>query len=152
MFDDELNKVMRDRREKLANLVQSAVNPFPYRYEKTHSLEAARSLFDPSNPEAHLEVKVAGRIIAPLRLMGKAAFTHLQDESGRLQAYLRLDDLGEETFQWAKKLDVGDIVGISGYVFKTSHRRNHHPCARFNHTMQEFPTASGGEGEGRGDL
>lgn len=119
MLDSDQNKVMRDRRETLANLVQSGINPFPYRYEKSHNLETARSLFDPSNPEAHPEVKVAGRIIAPLRLMGKAAFTHLQDESGKLQVYLRLDDLGEETFQWAKKLDVGDIVGISGYIFKT---------------------------------
>ena len=76
-------------------------------------------LFDPDNPEARPQVQIAGRVISPLRLMGKAAFTHLQDESGRLQVYLKQDDLGEDTFRWAKKLDVGDIVGIQGTVFQT---------------------------------
>jgi lysyl-tRNA synthetase class 2 len=119
MYDDELNKVMRDRRETLTGLVTSGINPFPYHFDRIHSLEQARHLFDASNPDLHPDAKVAGRIISPLRLMGKAAFTNLQDESGRLQVYLRLDDLGEETFQWVRKLDIGDIVGISGYIFKT---------------------------------
>jgi len=119
MNDPELNKVMSDRRETLSWLIQQGINPYPCRFEKTHTLEAARLLFDDSNPEAHPEVAVAGRVISPLRLMGKAAFMHCQDDSGRLQIYLKRDDLGEDTFQWAKKLDVGDIVGIKGFVFKT---------------------------------
>jgi lysyl-tRNA synthetase class 2 len=119
MNDSELNKVMSDRREALSWLIGQGIDPFPYRFDRTHSLEGARNLFDDSKPDAHPTVSVAGRVISPLRLMGKAAFTHCQDESGRLQVYLKRDDLSEETFQWAKKLDVGDIVGIGGYVFKT---------------------------------
>jgi lysyl-tRNA synthetase class 2 len=119
MNDFELNKVMSDRRETLSWLIEQGINPFPYRFDRTQSLEEARTLFDDTNPDAHPTVHVAGRVISPLRLMGKAAFMHCQDESGRLQIYLRRDDLGEDTFQWSKKLDVGDIVGIGGYVFKT---------------------------------
>jgi len=119
MNDSELNKVMSDRRDTLSWLIQQGIDPYPYRFDKTHTLEEARRLFDDSNPDAHPEVAVAGRVISPLRLMGKAAFMHCQDDSGRLQIYLKRDDLGEDTFQWAKKLDVGDIVGIKGFVFKT---------------------------------
>jgi lysyl-tRNA synthetase class 2 len=117
--DDELNKVMRDRREALEKLRAQGIDPYPYRFEPTHTLEDARGLYDESDPDGRPSVRVAGRIIAPLRLMGKAAFTHLQDESGRLQIYLKRDDLGEDVFKWAKKLDMGDIVGVDGGVFRT---------------------------------
>src|SRR5687768_660965 len=60
----------------------------------------------------------AGRIIA-IRLMGKAAFAHLQDASGRLQIYVRRDDIGDEAFEEFKALDIGDILGVEGYVFRT---------------------------------
>ncbi len=119
MNDSDLNKVMGDRRAALKRLIDAGIDPYPYRFETTHSLEQAGSLFDPSNPESRPQVQIAGRVISPVRLMGKAAFTHLQDESNRLQVYLKLDDLGDDTFRWAKKLDVGDIVGIRGTVFQT---------------------------------
>ena len=119
MDNSELNKVMSDRRETLSRLLELGIDPFPYRFDKTHTLAEAHNLFSESKPDARPQARIAGRIISPLRLMGKAAFTHCQDETGRLQIYLKRDDLGQEVFQWAKKLDVGDIIGISGEIFQT---------------------------------
>lgn len=109
-------------RQRLANLkalVEAGFEPFPYRYDKTHS--AAQILAAHPEPQPGQEfpgekVRMAGRLMT-FRHMGKASFAHLQDESGRIQIYLARDLT--ERYDLLKKLDIGDIVGVEGTVFVT---------------------------------
>ena len=114
---EELNFVQRARREKLEALAARGIAPFAYRYERTHSaVEALASL-----PEDRAEgpmVRVAGRVVA-LRGHGKTTFAHLADASGRIQLYFRRDHLGEEQWALVEHCDLGDIVGVSGPLFRT---------------------------------
>ncbi len=113
-----LSEVQRLRREKLARLKEQGINPYPYKYEPTH--HADQILGSAEHFESHPEekVRVAGRIISH-RGHGKAGFMHLLDESGKIQAYCRQDELGEEAFERWRDLDLGDFVGVSGPVFRT---------------------------------
>lgn len=133
---EELNFVLRARREKLAALEARGVPPFAYRYDRTHAsveaiaafeaLEAeARSGAAPSEegaPAAEVEgpsVRIAGRLTS-WRSQGKTAFSHLADGEGRVQVYFRRDALGDESFDVLKSLvDVGDVVGVSGTMIRT---------------------------------
>lgn len=112
------------RREKLAQLQEMGVNPYPYKFDVTHT--SKQILANPdlirdeeSNPETE-EVAIAGRIMTR-RIMGKAAFFNLQDSEGTIQVYIRRDDVGVEEYNtiFKKMVDIGDIVGIKGFVFKT---------------------------------
>ncbi|MDE7082931.1 MAG: lysine--tRNA ligase [Clostridia bacterium] len=107
----------RIRREKLSKLSEEGKNPFvKVKYETTAHSEKIKNNFDSLEGK---EVSVAGRLMSR-RVMGKASFAHLQDESGLLQIYVRRDDVGEEEYASFKKdYDLGDIVGVKGYVFKT---------------------------------
>ena len=111
----DLNEVMRVRREKLANLVESGNNPF----EITKYNVTAQSV-DIKKDESYLDkkVSVAGRIMSR-RIMGKASFFHINDGEGNLQLYIRRDDVGEDSYAAFKKYDIGDIVGVEGFVFTT---------------------------------
>ncbi len=91
------------------------INPFPYEFERSHSSEEIIQNFEKLDKQ---EVSVAGRIMSNRR-MGKAAFFHIQDMEGRLQVYIKKDEVGETTFELYKLLDIGDIVGVTGQVFKT---------------------------------
>lgn len=112
------------RREKLTELNKLGVNPYPYSFDVTHSSKqilANESLIrdEESNPESEI-VSVAGRVMTR-RIMGKAAFFNLQDSEGTIQIYIRRDDVGVENYNtvFKKMVDIGDIVGIKGFVFKT---------------------------------
>ena len=112
----DLNEIVKVRHEKLAALKESGNDPFLI------------TKFDFDNDSANIKtnfhelegktVKIAGRIIAR-RIMGKASFVGLSDSTGRIQLYVRRDDVGEEAYAAFKKWDIGDIVGVEGLVFKT---------------------------------
>ena len=112
------------RREKLAALVAEGKNPFTItKYEVTAHAAEILSDFDrfEHNEEAGkqgIPVSVAGRMMSR-RVMGKAAFVHLMDGSGKIQLYVKRDDVGEDAYAAFKKWDVGDVVGVHGFVFKT---------------------------------
>ena len=111
-----LTDVFRVRREKLAALVEAGQNPF----------EKVKYDFDTYTADIHAnfealentDVRIAGRIMSR-RDMGKANFIDVMDGKGRIQCYVRINDVGEETFEQFKKWDIGDIIGVSGKVFRT---------------------------------
>ena len=111
------------RREKRAQLIDMGVNPYPPEFNQTHSsaeVISNESLISEEGDENKAIVSVAGRVMAR-RIMGKAAFFHIQDSQGSLQVYIRRDDVGMEAYNtvFKKLVDIGDIVGIKGFVFKT---------------------------------
>ncbi len=112
---DELNQLIIQRRDKLAKLNKLGINPYPYSFERSHSSEEILSDFEKLNEK---EVSAAGRIMSN-RLMGKAAFFHIQDMQGKIQIYLKKNEVGDKAFELYRLLDIGDIVGIQGKVFKT---------------------------------
>ncbi|HLB00633.1 MAG TPA: lysine--tRNA ligase [Bacteroidota bacterium] len=112
---DDINELMLRRREELSSLIAMGVNPYPYSFEITDSAAGILARYADGGKEWN--VRIAGRIMS-IRRMGKASFCHLQDSSGRIQAYLKKDDLGA-SYDAFRLLDIGDIVGISGYVFRT---------------------------------
>ncbi len=113
---EELNHILQARRDKLSALQEAGKDPFLVtRYNVTHHSSDISDNYDELEGK---EVSVAGRMMAK-RIMGKAAFTHILDLKGRIQAYVSKDSLGEEGYAAFKKLDIGDIVGVVGKVFKT---------------------------------
>ncbi len=113
---EELNHVMRARREKLAALEQLGIAPFAYSFDRTHPTAAARELL--GEAEEGPDVRMAGRLVA-LRGHGKTMFAHLADQHGRVQLYFRRDELGDDLFALVELLDIGDHVGVSGPLFRT---------------------------------
>ena len=113
---EELNHILQARRDKLSALQEAGKDPFLVtKYDATHHSSDISDNYDELEGK---EVSVAGRMMAK-RIMGKAAFTHILDLKGRIQAYVSKDSLGEEGYAAFKKLDIGDIVGVVGKVFKT---------------------------------
>ena len=110
-----LQQIIEFRIEKLQKLREAGINPYPYHYEPTHKSESIKG--DYPNLEGKI-VRVAGRIMA-LRKMGKASFAQIMDSEGKIQFFIRKDDVGEETYNHFKLLDIGDYVGVEGYVFTT---------------------------------
>ena len=116
MADEILNEIMRQREEKLHALDALGMNPFHItEYRRTH---LAQEIIDNYADVEGKTVKVAGRVMSR-RGQGKVTFIHLQDASGKIQGFFRFDDLGEETYERLKLADIGDILGIEGYVFTT---------------------------------
>jgi lysyl-tRNA synthetase class 2 len=111
----ELNDQMVIRRQKLAELVSQGINPFDADFVPTNHALDIKDDFDHWEGR---EVKVAGRIMS-LRRHGKVSFADLQDQSGRIQLYVRQDGLGEEGYEFFSKLDLGDIIGVRGKAFRT---------------------------------
>lgn len=114
--EQDLNEVLRVRREKLAELQAADKDPFKItKYEvSNHSMEIKND-FEGFEGKT---VSVAGRIMSK-RIMGKASFCNVQDIEGTIQAYVARDNIGEDPYKDFKKMDIGDVVGISGTVFKT---------------------------------
>ena len=114
--EQDLNHLLQVRREKLADLQANGKNPFQItKYDVTnHSMEI-KNAFDEFEGK---EVTLAGRMMSK-RVMGKASFCSIQDLQGSMQAYVARDNIGEESYKDFKKLDIGDIIGIKGEVFKT---------------------------------
>ena len=116
MTTEDLNHILKARRDKLAELQAANNDPFfitKYDVEK-HSTDI-KDNFDELDGKS---VKIAGRLMSK-RVMGKASFCHVQDLKGRIQAYVARDSVGEDEYKAFKKLDIGDIVGVTGEVFKT---------------------------------
>ncbi len=114
--EQDINQLLKVRREKLANLQTDGKNPFEImKYDVTHHSAQIKDMFDTLEGQA---VAVAGRIMSK-RVMGKASFCNIQDLKGSMQSYVARDSIGEELYKDFKKYDVGDIVGIRGEVFKT---------------------------------
>ncbi|UCC80085.1 MAG: lysine--tRNA ligase [Candidatus Zixiibacteriota bacterium] len=116
-MERELSEILRVRREKLQKLIEKGVNPFPYRYSRTHLSSEIIADFEKLS-ESGNTVKIAGRIIS-WRGHGKTLFAHIQDGSGKIQIYIRKDDLGEEKFELFDLFEIGDIIGAEGTVFRT---------------------------------
>jgi len=117
-----LNEQEIVRRDKLMELLEIGINPYPAPlYEVTHSAKQIKEKFNEENKEQFKSVSIAGRIMS-VRDMGKANFAVLQDHSGRIQLYVKRDDIcpGEDKTMydtvWKKLLDIGDIIGVKGYV------------------------------------
>ena len=110
------NELLQIRRDKLRELQEAGRDPFKItKYDVTHHSEEIRSGFEALEGKA---VSVAGRLMSK-RIMGKASFCHLQDLQGSIQCYVARDAVGEDAYKDFKKLDIGDIVGLKGTVFKT---------------------------------
>ena len=112
----DLNQLMIIRREKLEKLKQNNKNPFEItKFDITHT---SKEIIDNYEELEGTDVTIAGRIMAK-RIMGKASFCHIQDGDGKIQSYVSINDLGEESYKQFKEDDIGDIIGITGFVFKT---------------------------------
>lgn len=119
-MSEELSALLKIRREKMDEFRASGREPFPYGYDRTAT--AAEVLANYSTLKEHEEspeeISLAGRIMTR-RGHGKAAFATIQDSSGRIQVYGKMDVLGEEPYSFYQKLDIGDIIGVRGRVFRT---------------------------------
>ncbi len=113
----QLTYVEEARREKLAALRELGVNPFAYRFERSHTSVAALAAYDEDMKDGGPEVTVAGRLVS-FRGKGKTAFGHLEDVAGRIQIYFRKDDLAD-AYQIVKLLDLDDHIGVTGELFRT---------------------------------
>ena len=114
--EQDINQLLKVRREKLANLQAEGKDPFVItKYDVTHHSMEIKDNYDTLEGK---EVSVAGRMMFK-RVMGKASFCNVQDLQGNIQAYVARDDIGEDSYKDFKKYDVGDILGIKGFVFKT---------------------------------
>lgn len=116
LTEEKLNEVLKVRREKLEALVEAGKDPFAItKYDRTHHSSDIKENFEELEGK---EVSVAGRLMSK-RIMGKASFCNVQDLKGNIQSYVARDAVGEDEYSAFKKLDIGDIVGIKGTVFKT---------------------------------
>ena len=112
----DLNKLMQVRREKLDELQKEGKNPYEVtKYDRTDFANQIKENYEEFEGK---DVSVAGRIMAK-RIMGKASFCTIQDSTGKIQSYVSINDLGEENYKEFKTWDIGDIIGITGFVFKT---------------------------------
>jgi lysyl-tRNA synthetase class 2 len=134
---EDINQLKKVRREKLADLQAAGKDPFQIvKYDQTHHAQEIRDNFDTlevvpetdaegkqitpelSEIPAEKQVSLAGRMMSK-RVMGKASFANLQDKSGRMQLYVSRNDLGDESYAAFKKMDIGDIIGVKGFAFRT---------------------------------
>ena len=114
--EQDLNKLMQVRKEKLDELQAHGRNPFAItKYDRTETAGQIKANYEEFEGK---DVSVAGRIIAK-RIMGKASFCTIQDSNGTIQSYVSINDLGEESYKAFKTFDIGDIIGLKGFVFKT---------------------------------
>jgi len=112
----DINHLMQIRREKLRELQEQGKNPFEItKFDRTNTAGEIKANYEEYEQK---DVTVAGRIIAK-RIMGKASFCTIQDSDEKIQSYVSINDLGEENYKAFKTYDIGDIVGITGFVFKT---------------------------------
>jgi lysyl-tRNA synthetase class 2 len=110
------NEVREQRLQKLQSLREAGVDPYAIeRYERTHTCAQITANFETLENQS---VRIAGRMTAH-RPKGKVVFADIRDQSGRIQVYVKRDDLGEETFRRFEDLDIGDIIGVEGWVFRT---------------------------------
>lgn len=113
-------KMIQDRINKLEAIKSLGFNPYTYTYNQTHHAKDLLEKYSHLKAEEKTNdsVSIAGRILL-LRRMGKASFVNIQDKTGRIQAYIREDDVGQKVYELFKNLDLGDIIGIKGTMFRT---------------------------------
>ena len=110
-----INQIIDFRKEKLNKLKELGINPYPHKFSPSHK---SVEILDGFNNLENKIVCIAGRIMA-LRKMGKASFIHVMDDKGRIQIFIKKDNVGENIYDAFKLMDIGDFIGISGVVFKT---------------------------------
>lgn len=119
---EELNDLMRVRREKMNSLREKGMDPFGKRFERSHQSQDLIDEYGEQEKEAieeqNISVTLAGRIMTK-RGKGKAGFAHIQDLKGQIQIYVRQDAIGEESYEIFNSADLGDLVGVTGTLFKT---------------------------------
>lgn len=114
--EQDINQLLKVRREKLAELQTNGKDPFQIvKFDVTHHSQEIKDAFEELEGKS---VTIAGRMMSK-RIMGKASFCNVQDLQGNIQSYVARDSIGVESYQDFKKMDIGDIVGITGEVFKT---------------------------------
>lgn len=120
---EQMNEHMRVRREKLELFYEAGIDPFGGKFDRTNVAQQLHDLYGELTKEQlaekEISTTVAGRVMTK-RGKGKVGFTHIQDGSGQIQLYVRKDEIGEEAYDIFKKIDIGDIVGVTGIVFKTN--------------------------------
>jgi lysyl-tRNA synthetase class 2 len=120
----EVNDLVKRRLEELEEIKKLGINPYPHKFDVTaNSKDIIESYVDAANDEEKEKqkeniVSVAGRIMA-VRKMGKATFCHIKDDKGKIQIYIKKDEIGNDKYNLLKLLDIGDIIGVTGYVFRT---------------------------------
>ena len=115
-LEEDVNHLIQIRRDKLTKLKQEGKNPFEIRkFNRTHT---SQEIVDNYETLEGKDVTIAGRMMGK-RIMGKASFCHVQDSDGRIQSYVSINELGEDSYKQFKEDDIGDIIGITGFVFKT---------------------------------
>ena len=113
---EDINQLLKVRREKLANLIEAGKNPFEItKCDVTHHSMDIKDNYDEMEGKT---VTIAGRMMFK-RVMGKASFCNVQDLKGSIQAYVARDNIGEDSYKDFKKYDVGDLLSVTGEVFKT---------------------------------
>jgi len=116
LTQEDVNKLIKVRMDKLQKLRDEGKDPFEITsFARTHLTSEVKEKFDELENK---DVSIAGRIMSK-RIMGKASFCHIQDADGKIQLYVSINDLGEEAYKQFKEDDIGDIVGVTGFVFKT---------------------------------
>ena len=117
MSDEQksLNQLIQVRKEKLEKIIAKGIDPYPSMFNPTHSSKEVLSKF---NELENKSVIIAGRILS-IRKMGKASFFHIQDSLGKIQIFIKKDDIGEDRYENFMLMDIGDFVGVEGPVFKT---------------------------------
>lgn len=123
MAHEEQNELLKVRYEKLQTLQDKGIDPFGKKYVRTHQAreieEQYQALSKEELAEKQVKVSIAGRLMTK-RKQGKASFAHLQDGSGQIQIYVRLDQVGSDQYETFSIADIGDFLGIEGIVFKTN--------------------------------
>jgi lysyl-tRNA synthetase class 2 len=112
-----LDELIETRRQKVNYFRSEGINPYPYKFERTHLASEALADYERLSTE-NIIIGMAGRIMLK-RKMGKAIFADIHDISGRMQVYLKIDNVGEKPFEYFDKLDLGDIIGVQGKLFTT---------------------------------
>ncbi|MCG9126274.1 lysine--tRNA ligase [Candidatus Poribacteria bacterium] len=117
---EESNDLMQQRKEKVNEIRDAGINPYPHQYTPTHSTTLIHKEFEDADetPNEDSKVTIAGRIMTK-RDHGKSSFAHLQDSGGQIQIYIRRGNVEQDSYQIYRKVDVGDIIGVSGTVFRT---------------------------------
>ena len=120
----EQNELIKRRIEELEEIKKLGINPYPHKFDVTTNSAEIKDTYKDAETDEDKEkqkenlVTVAGRIMS-IRKMGKASFCHIKDEKGRIQTYIKKDDVGETCYTLFKLLDIGDIIGVKGYPFRT---------------------------------
>ncbi|MGA9349792.1 MAG: lysine--tRNA ligase [Anaerolineae bacterium] len=138
---EKLSDLERQRHIKLERIRERGVDPYPPRVQRTHT--AAEAILELETDKPQRELSLVGRLMS-IRVMGKSAFAHIEDGSGRIQIYLRQDTLGEEAYEFFRRdFDIGDFIGVTGQLFRTRtgevtlHARDFNMLAKSLHPLPE---------------